>query len=307
VRNRFDQLGKSIGLSALGPSGPTVAHEEITPDAHHADLRHDPDPTRAAERARLGLLGRMVSVTCLIELFSGTPGEDEVLACLAKLIAFRQKRRREAARQRAAPPVSRPFLWIVSAGRPVGLLSAIAAVPAAEWPRGVYRSPGVLLDPRGAPLRGPDAAGGLLRAGIVAASELPRDRSTLLVRLMVAGPLLAAAIDDLSELPDDAHERVVAEQILLDLRHVLGTLPTRTPDEEEFIVQMMTSWREARIEGRLEGRATALLTVLRVRGLAVSDADRAQILAEQDLARLERWLEKAVVATSLAEVMSEPS
>ena len=50
VRNRFDQLGKKIGLEALGPSGVTIGDDEISPDAHHADLRHEPDPAREAER-----------------------------------------------------------------------------------------------------------------------------------------------------------------------------------------------------------------------------------------------------------------
>lgn len=94
MRNRFDQLGKQIGQEALGASGPTVAHDEISPDAQHADLRHEPDPAREAERARLGLLGRLASILCLIEIYSGAPDEDEVLACVGKLIAFRQKQAR---------------------------------------------------------------------------------------------------------------------------------------------------------------------------------------------------------------------
>ncbi len=39
--------------------------------------------------------------------------------------------------------------------------------------------------------------------------------------------------------------------------------------------------QEGRQEGREEGRADALLTVLRVRGLAVSEAEREHILAER--------------------------
>jgi hypothetical protein len=39
----------------------------------------------------------------------------------------------------------------------------------------------------------------------------------------------------------------------------------------------------------------------------VSDADRERILAEKDPARLERWLERAALATSFAEMMDEPS
>jgi hypothetical protein len=226
VRNRFDQLGKQIGQEALGASGATVAHDEISPDAQHADLRHEPDPARQAERGRLGLLGRLAAILCLIEIYGHAPDEDEVLACVGKLSAFRQKRARSfrqrrartARRQKPIETFVKPFLWILAAGRPTAVLDELGARPAPEWPRGVYFSPG------------------LLRVGIIVASELPRDRSTLLVRLMAAGPLLPQAIEDLSALPADAHERAVAEQILLNLQHALGKKPSRTPEEQEFIV-----------------------------------------------------------------------
>src|ERR1700677_1712957 len=41
-----------------------------------------------------------------------------------------------------APPFVKPFLWIIAAGRPTGVLSLLAAVPAEGWPSGVYMSPG---------------------------------------------------------------------------------------------------------------------------------------------------------------------
>jgi len=55
----------------------------------------------------------------------------------------------------------------------------------------------------------------------------------------------------------------------------------------------------------VEGRAHDVLTVLRVRGIPVPDAERERILAEEDPARLERWLERAVVAPTLAAVLDE--
>ena len=74
---------------------------------------------------------------------------------------------------------------------------------------------------------------------------------------------------------------------------------------------MYKSWEEARDEaltkGRTEAQANAVLTALRVRGIAVSDASRQRILAQKDLAQLERWLERAVVATSIADVLDDPS
>ena len=60
-------------------------------------------------------------------------------------------------------------------------------------------------------------------------------------------------------------------------------------------------------QGRSEARAHAVLTVLRVRGIAVPDVAREHILSQKDPERLERWLEKAAVAASIADVIDEPS
>ncbi len=59
--------------------------------------------------------------------------------------------------------------------------------------------------------------------------------------------------------------------------------------------------------GRTEEAARAVLTVLRVRGIPVSDGARERILAQKDPERLERWLEKAAVAASVAAVLDEPN
>jgi hypothetical protein len=64
---------------------------------------------------------------------------------------------------------------------------------------------------------------------------------------------------------------------------------------------------EGLTQGRTEEAARAVLTVLRVRGLAVPDAVRERILAQRDPERLERWLEKAAVAASVAAILDEPN
>jgi hypothetical protein len=64
---------------------------------------------------------------------------------------------------------------------------------------------------------------------------------------------------------------------------------------------------EGRAEGRAEEAALAVLTVLQTRGFAVSESVRERILAQKDPERLRRWLEKAVVATSVAAVLDEPN
>jgi hypothetical protein len=95
------------------------------------------------------------------------------------------------------------------------------------------------------------------------------------------------------------------------LHHALVKKPSRTSEEEEIIVATEDFFEFAREQGQKQGRAEArandVLTVLRVRGIAVPDAERGRILAEADPARLERWLERAIVERSLAAVLDEPS
>jgi hypothetical protein len=50
-----------------------------------------------------------------------------------------------------------------------------------------------------------------------------------------------------------------------------------------------------------------ILTVLRVRGIGVPDAARQRIQAEEDSGTLERWLERAVIASSIGEVIDDPN
>jgi post-segregation antitoxin (ccd killing protein) len=291
MRNRFDYVGKRIGREALGPFGTTILHDEISPETQYADIRHEPDPACVAKRRRLGLLGRITSVLCLIEIYGHAPSGAELRACLTKHLAFWQQRARKArkARGRKKQAFVEPFLWILSPDIRRTLASKLKLEPAPGWPEGVY-------------FFGAD----VLRVGLVAASELPRDRSTLLVRLMTAGPQLARTVAELYALPKDVPERMVAEPPLLQLQHVLANKPSLTPQEEEFVVTMYSTWEDARQLGEKQGRARDVLTVLRARGIKVSQVARKRILAEQDAERLERWLQRASVATSLAAVLDDP-
>ena len=306
MRNRFDQLARRLGRGALEPFGRTIVQHEISPDAQYADIFHVPDPAQSKERARLGLLGRLSAQPCLIEVFGHTPTAEEVKSCIGKYLVagnVRSDHRGKARQRRKKGHDTVPaFLWIITTGRPEAVLSDVKA-GSPDWPQGVY----LLHD--------------FLGVGIVVASELPRERDTLLVRLMAAGPLLAHAIEDLSSLPKNAHEHAVASQILLDLRHVLETAKNRSQEEQEIFVSTQNLveklWNEGRQEGRVEGRQEgrveggivvarkALRRVLSVRGLAPTLAQSAQIDACVDLDTLDRWLDQALVAGEMQEALRD--
>jgi hypothetical protein len=85
-------------------------------------------------------------------------------------------------------------------------------------------------------------------------------------------------------------------------RRVLETMMKEYEYQSDFARRYVA---QGRAEGRAEEAARAVLTVLRVRGIAVPDAARERILAQKDPEQLERWLERAAVAASAAAVLDE--
>jgi Uma2 family endonuclease len=61
---------------------------------------------------------------------------------------------------------------------------------------------------------------------------------------------------------------------------------------------------EGRAEGLTRGKAEALLAVLAARGIAVGDAERMQILGEQDPRQLDRWLAGAATCAAATELFT---
>ncbi|WP_224247374.1 Rpn family recombination-promoting nuclease/putative transposase [Hyalangium gracile] len=73
--------------------------------------------------------------------------------------------------------------------------------------------------------------------------------------------------------------------------------------------ELMSTWFKEKFEkleqkGRAAGRAEDVLRVLTVRGVPVDDVARQRILACTDLPTLDRWLERAVKASSVSEVLA---
>jgi hypothetical protein len=119
----------------------------------------------------------------------------------------------------------------------------------------------------------------------------------------IAGALLPA-LDGL----DDDRARFYYDLVYNSLndaaRRALETMMKGYDYQSEFAKKYVAQGRD---EGEVAANARAVLTVLRVRGIAMPDAARERILAQKDPARLERWLEKAAIAASVAEVLDDPS
>ena len=122
------------------------------------------------------------------------------------------------------------------------------------------------------------------------------------------GAAIAGAVLPAIRALDDERARFYGDVVLNSVneaaRRALEAMMKGYQYQSEFAKKY---YGEGRNEGRAEEAARAVLAVLRVRGITVSDSVRDRIQAEKDPAQLERWLEKAVVAASVAEVIGDPS
>jgi Uma2 family endonuclease len=64
--------------------------------------------------------------------------------------------------------------------------------------------------------------------------------------------------------------------------------------------------QEGREQGLVEAMQRSLLQLLAARGTSLEAADRARILEERDVQRLERWFARAVHGASIADVLADP-
>ncbi len=135
-----------------------------------------------------------------------------------------RERKRAKDEKRPQPPT--PRLWFACSQHPRELIARWAMVPmtAKGWPTGFYES----VAPAG-----PRA---------VSLSELPRDQSTLLLRLMGSDKTVNGALEDLEALPSEARERRIALPILVQLKDELPrmrvTVTIANPEEYKFMMSL---------------------------------------------------------------------
>ena len=281
MRFRFDQLAKGICRATLSRGGLVFTEHEVISDGQTADIWFLPDPACNAERERIGLLGRMAEGPTILEPFHNTPGIDEIRECLHKQLTMDRSRVAEARRERHPRPPF-PRLWVISTGRPESVIKGYGFKAMPGWPDG-------FLEKQEAEV-----------VGLVVLRELPRERSTLLLRLMGADTVLTKAIADLAALPEDAWERTVAMPVLIALRF---EIPQNQADDEERTYLMSTmelyeQWvQKTKAEGLEQGLKQSLIAVYQARFGTLPSEIAAAIESTHDTAMLNRWLDRTATGT----------
>ena len=308
--SKFDQLSKGVLSRALAPVGRVATQHEIVGGVQAADVWFEPaagpglETELEAERARLGVLGRMAAEPCLIEPFHATPSVGDVLDCVNKQTSLRGMLRRASAREQTDAEASQqtdaaasqqsdatpwpdeqvPRLWILSAGRPERVMQAFELVPMDGWPPGFWQMPPSISS-----------------VHLVVVRDLPETRETLLLRLLGRGRTFERAMHELIALPEHAWERTLAIPQLV----VAYRIESSQNSEEGMMnyadeLQAVYDEWEARIKregwekGEQAGRLKTLQETLRrfyeARFGALPPDVQAALDATDDIDTLQQWI-----------------
>ncbi|MBI5517561.1 MAG: hypothetical protein HY909_27570 [Deltaproteobacteria bacterium] len=240
----FDQFGKQVAEVLLAPTGTVVVDGELAAtDAQRPDVRYEPDPKKAAERAELGDLGRMAEGPCTLELMHEAPSVDEMLGCLRKVLTWNHLRALLPDPQPGEAPRSSAVCWLLCGGHPKTAALELALVPMPGWPAGfLWASPGL-------PLR------------VVVCSQLPRTPATLPLRLLGAGVTLREAMEDLRAMPSGPLRDKLRWLVRYFLRQRANraTLAPGEPAELEATVIDLSEFQAMDDQLRREGQLAPLL------------------------------------------------
>lgn len=313
TRQREDQFAKDLLKSILEPLGQVTSGKEVPAEALRIDVAFEglnPD-VEPADLALWGVLGTLLKAPCLFEPYS-TPLRDEHLENgMAKLSWSRLEHRRRKGADRTR--LSLPELWVLTptAASERLNLHALTDGPALNlFPeniepmqrRGLYRL---------------GTAWGL---GVIVMDELPECRETLLLRLLGRGITRRKALEQLQSLPLADPLRSPLVHLLVKWRIIYQELPLSSPDDEEVVMLLNTTYqnwvkemtdkgrveglREGRQEGRVEGLRDAILRAWQRRFGSIPQEVSAHLAQISSPEKLEAVMDVVFTANSASEAVS---
>jgi hypothetical protein len=188
--------------------------------------------------------------------------------------------------------------------RRLGLLGHLARGEVLFEP---FRNPPTPLELKGCVLKAIDLEAREIRA----ARRGQRKLSSVvgLVLCVITPSMSAAYARHMGIKPLGSEKRDATLTLLIAWRQSLPPPAEQSEDERELTMnldQIYERWEKKTLaRGKAEGKAEAVLAVLAARGLAVSPAQRKQVLACADTAILDRWLRAAVTVPSVKALLAD--
>jgi Domain of unknown function (DUF4351) len=236
TRTPHDLFAKQHLEALLETLGTVTASRKVTSETREVDLWFIPHAHAQESLSALGLLGRMVFQSCVIEPFRNSIQPPDVSSCIGKLIDLTEIYRRQAKREhKSLREMTLPQLWILSPTVSNRVVQGFGAVHNPKWSTGFY-----FLPP-------------LFRTALVAIHQLPVNRDTLWLRLMGRGAVQAQAIAELLALPANHPMKRTTMEYLAVLQISLNLGQNLSTDEKVLAMNLSPVYEKWRQETLDEG------------------------------------------------------
>jgi hypothetical protein len=221
---RHDEFAKSYLTELLSTIGKAVPNKQIRSESREADLWFEPNPKAQSKRAELGLLGQLLTSSCLIEVFRDPADAAEIRSCLGKLFDQEAEIQRQAKRRgKTVLEEKLPHLWLIMPTASVEIRESFGVMPT--------DTPGVYQFPKG------------YRAGLIVVHQLSKTEETLWLRILGRAGNQRQAIEEFIQQPVTNELRASIEELLTDYRAKLEDLGQRlTTEEEELIMNLSAAY-----------------------------------------------------------------
>jgi hypothetical protein len=126
-------------------------------------------------------------------------------------------------------------------------------------------------------------------------------------KVEIAAAIGAAAAHSVSQFPEDQRQ-VYSMLLAANLSEAARKAIEMQPEFEKFFSEAQRrSYERAHAKGEAKGKADGLLKILMQRGLALTAEQRRRIGECTDVALLDRWFDRALSASSVAELLAPPT
>jgi Domain of unknown function (DUF4351) len=241
TRTKHDQFAKELLSGLLETVGIPRTEVKVTSEIRGIDLLFVPLSEKAAERKKLGLLGRIAATACLIEPNRNPPAHPEIRNCQMRLFIQHGEHLREAKRNKQKlREADYEMLWVVGPTISKAILADFKADSSEDWGKGVY------------------FLGVGEHTALVAVHQLKTTRDTLWLRILGRGKIQKKAIDEVLALPKDDPLRNLALELITSWQIRTEKQADLSPEDQEIIMNVSSAYAEWKqqtlLEGELRGR-----------------------------------------------------
>ncbi len=195
-----DEFAKEYLTEICQDYDEVISSAKVKSEIREVDILFIPTKEVPTSPETLGLLGKILQKSCILEIYRKAVQPEQIRECLNKLLDLRQSKIRESKKkEKGINSGELPFLWIITPTISDRILAGFGALKKEEWEMGVYFLAEELM------------------TGIIAVHQLQSSPETLWLRILGRGKVQANAVEELKSLPENFPYREIVLELIYGL------------------------------------------------------------------------------------------